>query len=488
MGDLKQKAVSGVIWSAVERFSIKGVQFVLGLILARLLTPSDYGLIAMLTVFMSISYAFIDGGFANALIQCKERTEKDYSTVFYVNLSLSVFFYIGLFFAAPYIADFYNQPELESIARVYMLNLIINSFVSINRVKVTINLNFKVQAKITLRSAIISGLAGVVCAYFGMGPWALVVQAMANAFLNWVFFAWYVRWLPKLEFSKASFDKLFAFGFKIFIAHLISKLYSNLNTIVIGKFYTPASLGIFNRGDRLANFASSNITAVLKRVAFPVLTRFQDDDKKLLEGYGKYIKLSTFIIFPLMMCLCGMAKPFILTILTEKWAGSIIIMQILSFAYLFNCITQINLNLLYVKGRSDLVLRLEIVKKIVAVTILIITLQYGIVAICWGRLVYSIFSLFVNTYYTKRILDYGLFKQVREFLPALIMSLIVAAIGLCISELVSPPWLSLLIILIVSPAAYYGMASFTHNQNLAELKQIVKEKKVFSHKKHNISK
>ena len=483
MGELKNKAVSGVVWSAIERFSIKGVQFVLGLILARLLTPADYGLIAMLTVFMSISYAFIDGGFANALIQCKDRTEKDYSTVFYINLSLSVLFYISLFFAAPYIADFYNQPELESIARVYMLNLIVNSFVSINRVKVTINLNFKIQAKITFRSAVISGLAGVVCAYFGMGPWALVVQAMGNAFLNWILFAWFVRWLPKLEFSKESFHKLFAFGFKIFIAHLISKLYSNLNTIVIGKFYTPASLGVFNRGDRLANFTSSNITAVLKRVAFPVLTRFQDDDKKLLKSYAKYIKLSTFIIFPIMMCLCGMAKPFILTVLTEKWAGSILIMQILSFAYLFHCVTQVNLNLLYVKGRSDLVLRLEIVKKTIAVVILIITLQYGIIAICFGRLLYSLISLFANTYYTKKILDYGLYKQVKEFLPSLIMSLIIAAMGIAISELVTIPWLALLTCLVVCPATYYAMAKVTHNENLAELKEIVKEKKPFARKR-----
>ena len=476
MGELKRKTINGVAWSAVERFSVRGVQFVLGLVLARLLTPSDYGLIAMLTVFMSLSYVFIDGGFANALIQSKNRTEEDYSTVFYINLSLSVFFYFLLFFSAPYIARFYNQPELELIARIYMLNLIVNSFVSINRVKVTIDLNFKIQARITFWSALISGITGIFCAYCGMGAWALVVQMMLTACMNWILFAWFVRWFPKLSFSKKSFNKLFGFGFKIFLANLLSKIYANFNTLIIGKVYSPAELGIFNRGHRFADFASSNISVVLKRVAFPVLSQLQDNDEKLLFAYSKYIKFSTFVIFPLMMGMCGIAKPFVLTVLTSKWADCIIVIQILCFAYMLSCVSDINLNILYAKGRSDLVLRLEIAKKTIAIVLLLLVLQYGIVAICLSRLLYSIIALYLNSFYTKRILNYGLMTQVREFLPALLMSFVVVATGLAISNIMENQLFALVLSFIACPLVYVLIARLIHHECLEGLVQILKKK------------
>lgn len=484
MGNLKDKTVNGVLWSAVERFGVRGVQFLLGIVMARLLTPSDYGLIAIVSVFMSISYVFIDSGFATALIQCKDRTEEDFSTVFHINLCLSVLFYIGLFFAAPYIAIFYNQPELTLVARVYMLNLIINSFVSINRVKIAIDLNFKQLTRVTVLAALLSGLLGVVSAFYGMGVWALVVQMVSNAVFNWIFFALVVKWWPQWQFSKASFKKLFKFGSKMFVAQLIDKLYNNLNTLVIGKFYSSSELGVFNRGHRFADFAGSNAASVMNRVAFPAFSKIQDDDKKLLDAYGKYIRLATFLIFPLMMCLCGMSKPFILFLLTSKWEDAIIIMQILCPAYLFTCVTSINLNLLYVKGRSDLVLRLEIIKKIIALSLLLFTLQYGLVAICIGRLCYSFIALYLNTLYTKKILNYGLYEQIKDFFPSLIMSIIIAAIGIIISYFISLSWLALFLCMVFCPTTYYCMAKATNNVNLAELNVIFNQRKPFSHKRH----
>lgn len=476
MGELKNKTVKGVAWSAVERFSVKGVQFVLGVVLARLLSPSDYGLIAMLTVFSSISFVFIDGGFASALIQCKNREEEDYSTVFFINLSLSILFYLLLFICAPYIALFYRQPELELISRVYMLNLIINSFVSINRVRVTITLDFKTQAKVTTLAAFISGVVGIISAFCGLGVWALVIQMLTNAVCNWLFFAWFVRWFPKLQFSKKSFHKLFKFGSKLLLAKLVDKLYNNLNTLVIGKVFSPAELGLFNRGHRFADFANTNIAAVLNRVAFPVLSTIQDDNKRLLGAYRQYIKLATFVIFPLMMGMCGAAKPFVLFLLTDKWADSIILMQILCVAYMFSCVTIVNLDLLYVKGRSDLVLRLEIVKKFIAISILLFSLQYGLVAICLGRLCYSFIALFLNTIYTKRLLNYGLFQQIRDFLPQLIMSAVLTCEGLAISSFISTSWLALLLCAIVYFVSYIGMSKAINHPCLYEFIKIVKKK------------
>ena len=443
MSDLRTTALRGVIWSAVERFSVQGVQFVIQLVMARLLLPSDYGLIGMLAIFMSLSQVFIDGGFSNALIQKKDRTEADYTTVFYINLFISILIYFILFLIAPWIADFYDQPLLSSITRVYSINLIINSLVAVNKVKLTVALDFKTQSKIYFVAAGLSGIVGIVCAYKGLAVWSLVIQILLNSLLNVLLSFYYVRWFPKLFFSKESFYSLFSFGSKLLIASIISSVYSNIYNLVIGKKFDSSSLGFYTRANQFVTFASINISSILQRVSFPVLSEIQDDDMRLLNAYKKYIQISTWAIFPVILGLCGVAEPLVRVLLTDKWIDCVPLIQILSFAYIWDCVISVNLNLLYVKGRSDLVLKLEFKKKAIAFIILFITLLFDLYVICVGQVIYTIIALFLNTYYTKRLFNYGLTAQLKDILPQFILSLFMLFISLLLVELIPNSMLSL---------------------------------------------
>lgn len=475
-GGLKNKAVNGVIWSFIERFSVQGVVFVLDLIIARLIGPDNYGLIAMLAIFMSISQVFIDGGFSSALIQRKERSEADYSTVFYINFGISILTYLALFFAAPAIADFFNQPILASITRVYSLNLVLNSLVAVNRTKLTIDVDFKTQSKISFFSAVLSGIVGVAMALLGCGVWSLVVQALVQAALNVLFSFYYVRWFPRAGFSKESFQSLFSFGSKLLIANLISALYSKAYDVVIGKKYDKGSLGLFSRADKFNQFASSNISGVLQRVSFPVLSSIQDDDERLRRAYRKYIQVSALVVFPIILGMCGIARPMIEALLGTEWMGCVTMLQILTFAYLWDCVVMVNLNLIYVKGHSDYVLRLEIIKKTIAFSILLVTLFFDLTVICCGRVVYSIIAFYLNTYYTKKLLNYGFLTQIKELMPIIAMSLVVAGLGLTISWLIDSAIIALIVSLIICPLAYVGMCYVFKVEAFHELILIAKNK------------
>lgn len=474
--DLKNKTVNGVVWSFIERFSVQGVVFVLDLIIARLIGPENYGLIAMLAIFMSVSQVFIDGGFSSALIQRKERSEADYSTVFYINFAISILTYIALFFAAPAIAEFFNQPVLSAITRVYSLNLIINSLVAVNKTKLTIAVDFKTQSKISFYSAVLSGIVGVALAMLGYGVWSLVVQSLVLAALNVLFSFYYVRWIPRERFSTASFKSLFSFGSKLLIANIISALYAKAYDMVIGKKFDKESLGLFSRADKFNQFASSNISGVLQRVSFPVLSSIQDDNDRLRRVYKKYMQISALVVFPLILGMCGIARPMIEALLGPQWMGCVPMLQILSFAYLWDCVVMVNLNLIYVKGHSDYVLKLEIIKKTIAFTILAITLFFDLTIICCGRVVYSIIAFYLNTYYTKKLLNYGFFTQLKELSPILFMSLVVTCIGLAMSALISNAILSLAASLTLCPIAYVAMCKIFKVEAFNEVLSIVKTK------------
>ena len=474
--NLKNKATHGIIWSAVERYSLQGVQFLLQLIIARILTPHDYGLIGMLAIFMALSQVFIDGGFSNALIQKKDRSEADYSTVFYINFGISIFIYVLLFFGAPYIASFYDQPLLSPITRIYSINLIINSLAAVNKVKLTVDVDFKTQSKISLGAATISGLAGIACAYYGMGVWALVVQMLLNSVINVILSFYYVKWWPKLNFSKDSFRRLFKFGNKLLIASIIHSIYENLYNLFIGKQYSSATLGLFTRAQQFTNFAGSNLSAVLKRVSFPLLSQIQDEDERLLAAYKKYIKTSTWATFPLLMGLCGIAKPMILVLLTEKWVACVPYLQILCFAMLWDGVTQVNLNLLYVKGHSDWVLRLEIIKKSIAFTILFISLGFNMYVICIGKAIYSFIALYLNTHYTKKLFNYGFWAQMKDLLPQLSLSLLMLAGCLLASYLIPNALIAFIASFLIGVIIYMAGSYIFKLYGFEELCQIIKNK------------
>ena len=474
MGELKEKTIKGVIWSAVERFSVQGIDFVVGIIIARLLLPSDYGLIGMLAIFMSISQVFIDGGFSSALIQYKDRSEADYSTVFFINFAISILVYGILYILAPYIADFYHQPVLTSITRVYTLILVINSLVAVNRTRLTIQLNFKMLSRVSFMVSCVAGGLGIFLAYSGYGVWSLVYMAISSSILNVLLLLYFTRWVPLPFFSIESFHRLFKYGSKLLVASLIGNVYSNLYNLVIGKKFSTINLGYYTRADGLAGFAGLNISNILQRVAFPVLSELQDNDEVLLAAYRKYIKLSAFIIFPLIFGLFGVAKPLLLCILTEKWSGSILLLQILCFAYLWDAVIRINLNLLYVKGRSDLVLRLEIIKKMVAVTILFASIPFGLVGICLGRVLYSFIAFYMNTYYTNKLLGYGFFTQIKELIPSLFISFLVALEGLILSHVIERSFVAILLAFIVCPLTYIACSKILKMEQYQEIKSILR--------------
>ncbi|WP_290765976.1 lipopolysaccharide biosynthesis protein [Fibrobacter sp. UBA4297] len=427
MSSITSKSIHGIIWSAVEKFSLQGAQFLIGVILARLLTPSDFGMIGMLSIFLGVSQTFVDCGFSNALIRQKESSAKDYGTAFIVNFSISVFAYLVLFAIAPVVAKFYSMPELLPVMRWVSITLIISALFAVHKVKLTKNIDFKTQSKASLSAAIISGIFGIVLAYNGFGVWSLVYQSICNSVLNLLFMTLLLKWFPSIVFSKESFRSLFGFGSKLLIASIISSIYSNLYNIVIGKKFSASNLGYYTRADQLGNFPSQNIAGILSRVTYPILSQLQDDDR-LKTIYVKYLQLSCFVVFPLMMGLAALAKPVIVLLLGDKWLPSSLLLQILCFGLMLDPVCNINLNLLYVKGRSDLVLKLEIIKKTIAVLILVVSLPFGLVGICLGRATYGVVATFLNMVYTKNFIDLSMWGQVKLIMPSWILSVVMAVL------------------------------------------------------------
>lgn len=425
---LKHQAVKGVMWSAVERFSVQGIQFILTIIIARLVLPSDYGLIAMLGIFLAIAQVFVDSGFSNALIQKKDRTETDFSTVFYFNILISIIIYFLLYISAPYIATFYKEPELSSVTRWIGLNIIISSFSIVQRAKLTINVDFKRQAKASLVAVLVSGAIGIFLAYKGWGVWALVAQTLSNSLLNTLLLWIFAKWIPKWVFSRESFHTLFSFGSKLLLSGLLHTIYINLYSLVIGRRYSSMDVGFYNRAYQFANFPSINIVGIINRVIFPIQCEMQDDNERLKTSFIKYLRMSCFIIFPLMIIMAVLSKPFILLLLTEKWLPAAELLSILCFAYMWYPVMVVNNQILNVKGRSDYFLYAEIIKKIVAITILLITLPFGVRTLCWGIVVYNFFDMAIIIYYTKKVIYIGYLEQVRNIIPLFLLSVLMGGI------------------------------------------------------------
>lgn len=419
---LKKQTFVGVGWSAVERFSVQGAQFFIQIVLARLLVPSDYGIIAMLAIFLQIAQVFVDCGFANALVQKQQCTTSDYSTVFFFNLGVSVTIYLFFYIIAPYVAVFYEIEEITIVMRVIALVVIFNSLSIVQRTILVKKVDFKSQSIVTFCATIVSGIIGIYFAYNGYGVWALCYQQLINSFLQIVLYYPFVRWRPSFVFSKDSFSDFFGFGSKILIARLISVIYKNLYTLTIGKKYNSEDLGFFSRAEQFAIFPSANIGGIISRVSYPIFSKIQDDDQKLTKAYREIICYSSFLIFPLMFGLASLANPFIEIMLGTKWLPVVPILQILCLDFIWDPISLLNLNLLYVKKRSDLVLKLEVLKKVIAIAILFLTLPYGIIVMCWGRVLYSFLAFYINTYYTQKIIGIGFLKQLFDVLPYLLVS------------------------------------------------------------------
>ena len=425
-GSLKNKTVTGTMWSAVENLTRLGVTFLVSIILARLLSPEEYGLIGILAIFIALFNAIVDSGFTSALIRKQDATDTDYSTVFYINLVLSLFLATILFLCARPIAIFFERSELVALTRVMSTVVVINAFAIVQRVRTIKAIDFKTQTKITFISSIGSGSIGITMAYMGYGVWALVGQQISNQLLTTILFWIYNKWIPKLIFSWSSFKEMWFFGSKLLASGLIDTAWKEVYQVVIGKCYSPATLGLYTRAKQFADLCSSNLTSVVQRVSYPVLSSIQDDKVRLKLAYKRVIKTTMLPTFVLMLGLAACAESMIQVLIGDQWLECVPMLQITCTYGMLYPLHALNLNMLQVQGRSDLFLKLEIIKKIIAIGPLLLGIFVDIYLMLAGTLVTSLISYYLNAYYSGPFLNYSIMEQVKDILPSLGVALVMA--------------------------------------------------------------
>lgn len=473
--ELKKKTVKGLAWGSIQNFANHGIQFLLMLFMARLLSPKEYGIIGLTSVFMAIASTFIDSGFTNALIRKKDVTNDDLSTVFIFNMLISIIGFLVIYAISPWAADFYNEPILCPVMRVLALQLIIHAFCAVQNTILTKNIDFKKKAKISVTRNVISGLTGLFFAWRGFGVWALVIQGFTSSIIGTIMLWVTTSWHPSLCFSKKSFKELFGYGSKLLISSLINTTYGQIYPIVIGKFFSAATLGNYSRARHWADLGSKNLTGILQGVTFPVLAKVQDDDKRLENIYRRMIRTSCFIIFPIMIGLSSVAHPLTLFMIGEKWEFSAKLLQIICFSMMWYPIHALNLNLLQVKGRSDLFLHLEIIKKIIGICILFLSVPLGIIAMCYFSVCAQVIYLIINTYYTGKLIHVGFFKQMRDIAPTLLLSMVMWVIVLTVIHFIPNIYFQLVIGIIVGAAIYLAGSYLLKYPELKEVLVMYKD-------------
>ncbi|MCQ2231294.1 MAG: lipopolysaccharide biosynthesis protein [Paludibacteraceae bacterium] len=475
---LQNKTKKGLFWSAFERFGTQGISALFTIFLARLLTPEDYGLVAMPVVFMTLAQCFIDSGFASALVRKSDLEENDIVTAFYFNVAMGIICYLLLFFLSPFIADFYNAPILTDLLKVSALTLLIGSFGSVQQALLTKEIDFKRQAKISMFASLISGSVGISLALLGCGVWSLVIQYVCAQIIRTVLLWRTSKWRPVGRWSSQSFHYLWNFGSKMLMSSVLDTIYNNIYPIVIGKFFSKADLGNFMTANQIGSLPSSNLTGVLQRVTYPVLSTIQNDDERLSHSYRKLLRLSAFLVFPLMLGLSAAARPFVITLLSEKWEGCIILLQLACFYLMFYPVHAINLDLLVVKGRSDLFLRLEIIKKVMGVAVMAIAIPHGIIWMMASGIVSSVLALVINTYYTGVLIKVGFFKQMRDILPIFMVGMAMWALimGFNLFSGIELMWLQLIIDIVLGVLCYFLLSRLFLKRELSELVEMLPAK------------
>lgn len=474
--NLKQQTKKGLYWSFFNQFSNYGMQFCVGIVMARLLSPSDYGITALPGVFLAIAAVFQDSGMAGALIRKPEIEEKDYSTLFLYSIGMGILMYAALFFASPYIASYFETPVLIPLVRVTALTFLWGPITTVQYVILKRKLDFKTPTKISIATKIFSAIVGITMAYMGYGLWALVISGVLSGFLNLILIVWAVRWYPRTGWSNESFKYLWGYGNKMLASSLLETAYSNITPLFVAKYYSPADLGVYNRARNYAIMPSQNVTGVIQNVTFPVLSKMQDDDESLARNYRRMLKTTAFVVFPLMMLLAGLARPLIITMITAKWEACIILLQLLCFSLMWYPIHSINLNLLQVKGRTDLFFRLEVIKKIIGLSILVVTLPLGLVVFCIGGIISSLVCLAVNTYYTGKLINVGYLKQMRDLFPTFFLSLVLFGVILALNQFISSYLLQILVGGTVGSLVYLGGAFLFKFDELNDVKYMLKRK------------
>lgn len=473
---LKQQTKKGLYWSALGNFANQGMRFAFGIILARLLSPDAYGVIGMLSIFMCLVSVFIDCGFSQALVVKSDRTQKDFSTEFWFNIGVGLVGYLLLFVSSPYIADFYNMPILSPVLKVIGIGIVVNSLCVVQSAQFTIRLDFKTPVKIGVITQILTGIIGIILAYFGWGVWALVFQQVLGSVLSAILLWIAAGWRPTCEFSTTSFRYLWSYGSRFLGTSLVSMLFDNIQPLIIGKIFSAQTLGLYSRAQGFATLPSSNLSGVLGRVTFPILAKVNGDIDKLSSIYRRMMKVVGFIVFPLMVGLSATSRPVVELLLNSQWYGCIILLKILCFALMFQPISYVNISLLEAAKRPDIMFKLELIKKPLGLLILLLSSYFGIVSFSLGYLFVCVFSVLMNIYYTSKILQISFWCQIKDLLPSLLLSFVMGGITYIITLFIQNNLLSLVVSVLLGAGFYILFSYMFLREIMLEALSLLKKK------------
>lgn len=466
------------IWRFAERCGAQLVTFIVSIVLARILSPSDYGTIALVTVFTTILQVFIDSGLSTALIQKKDADDLDFSSVFYFNFIVCLILYIIMFVSAPCIADFYKDSNLITIIRVISLTLIISGVKGVQQSYVSRNMLFKRFFFSTLGGTIFSAVLGIIMAYAGFGVWAIVFQQLSNNAIDTLILWITVKWRPIKKFSWIRLKHLLSFGWKMLASSLLDTVYNNLRNMIIGKLYTSADLAFYNQGDKFPKLIVTNINTSIDSVLLPTMSNEQDNHVRVKDMTRRAIKISTYIMAPLMIGLAFCARPIVQLVLTDKWLPCVPYLQIFCVSYLFWPIHTANLNAIKAMGRSDLFLKIEIIKKFIGMILLIITMNISVMAMAYSLLISGLISQIINSWPNRYLLKYSYIDQIKDILPNIVIALIMGGFVYFISYLNLPILVSLVLQIALGGIIYLVLSIFTRNDSFIYLINILKSRKV----------
>lgn len=471
------KVFSNFIWRFAERCGAQLVTFIVSIVLARILTPSDYGTIALVTVFITILQVFIDSGLSTALIQKKDADDLDFSSVFYFNFVICIILYLIMFVSAPLIADFYKESSLVSIVRVISLTLIISGVKGVQQSYVSRHMLFKRFFFSTLGGTIFSAVLGIIMAYAGFGVWAIVFQQLSNNAIDTLILWITVKWRPIKKFSWSRLKNLLSFGWKMLASSLLDTIYNNLRNMIIGKLYTSADLAFYNQGDKFPKLIVTNINTSIDSVLLPTMSNEQDNHVRVKDMTRRAIKISTYIMAPLMIGLAFCAKPIVQIVLTDKWLPCVPYLQIFCISYLFWPIHTANLNAIKAMGRSDLFLKLEVIKKIIGMILLLITMNISVMAMAYSLLISGLISQVINSWPNRYLLKYSYIDQIKDILPNIVMALIMGVFVYFINYLNLSILVSLILQIVLGGIIYMVLSIFTRNDSFSYLINVLKSRK-----------
>lgn len=475
---LKEKTISGIIWSIAQQFSSKAVGFFITIVLARILTPAEFGLIAMLSVFISIGNTLLESGLTTSLIRTADVSQKDLSTVFYFNLIGSIFLYIILFLSAPAISAFYHQDVLTKIVRVYGITLIINAFFVVQSTLLIKEMRFKTQTNIQIPSAIAGGLLGILLSKLGYGVWSLVWMSLLTALLSTIMHWICSTWRPSLLFDRDSFKRHFHFGYKMTLSGLLETLYQNIYTLIIGKYYSAAQLGFYSRAYSISQLPIENISAAISKVTYPMFSEISQNDEQLKRVNKKVMQQVVFWNAPMLVSLCVIAEPLFRFLLTDKWMPAVPYFQILCIAGILHPLHSYNLNILKVKGRSDLFLKLEIIKKITSAIGILCVIPFGIYGLLYFQLFFTFIGFYINSIYSGKLIGYPVTEQIRDILPMITLSALTGLTTYLLYYYLMTPFhfndLSRIIMcLLFYYVIYLGFSNLVNLEAVIEFKQLI---------------